>query len=327
MLGEQGLFSTIEASGAPAPDEAFPTLKSWRVIKVRPLHQSRSSWISLCPLAQQREEGTYQRRFSHLTSKKASSGGSLLSWVQRHWQTAMASSSATVVEEDENPHILRIKEQGKVFQQNVGVMWDSLREEVARPSSGVMSKAAPLSSVQRVELPQVEVPFSPFVRQRLAELSTDLCGDVDGNDVAISGDCGLHLWKLLPKPKARVDSYRINRAVFKFVASNVDTPLKARNVQEAEFVSVPLNSVQRFEQDAQMLTMVRSFLDCSGTTSTWLLQEASRDDGALESTRQLVGTLLDLERSRGRAVGHFVSSAITLDCKIKLVQRNALLPS
>ena len=39
------------------------------------------------------------------------------------------------------------------------------------------------------------------------------------------------------------------------------------------------------------------------------------------------GILLDLESSRGRAVGHVLSSVITLDCNVKLVRHNALLPS
>ena len=38
--------------------------------------------------------------------------------------------------------------------------------------------AAPLFSVQRAELPQVEVLFSPFFSQRLVELSTDLGGEI-----------------------------------------------------------------------------------------------------------------------------------------------------
>ena len=53
-------------------------------------------------------------------------------------------------------------------------------------------------------------------------------------------------------------------------------------MQEAEFVS------EWFEQDAQVLTMVGSFLDCSGVTSTCLFKEVSRNEGASEGTRQLV---------------------------------------
>ena len=90
---------------------------------------------------------------------------SLLLRVKRHRQPATARSSATVVEEGEVLHIPRVEEQGKVFQQNFAVMQDSLQEEVTLPSSGAVSKAASLSSVQRVELPKVEVLFSPFVGQ------------------------------------------------------------------------------------------------------------------------------------------------------------------
>ena len=94
----------------------------------------------------------------------------------------------------------------------------------------------------------MEVPFSPFVGQQLVESSTDLCGEVDGNDVAISGDRGVQRVKLLLKPKA-MDTYRVNHAIFNFTASNVNLPLKACDMQEVEFVSVPLNMVQWFEQD------------------------------------------------------------------------------
>ena len=158
------------------------------------------------------------------------------------------------------------------------------------------------------KLPRVEVLFSPFVRQRLAELSADLCGEVDGNKVAILGDHGLQRRKLLKNPKARMDTYCVNRTLFNLGASNIDTPLKACDVQEAEFVSVQL-----FEQDVQVLTMMGYFLDCSSTTSTCLLEEVSHDEGTSEGTRQLVRMLLDLERSRGQVVGHLLSSAITLD--------------
>ena len=98
-------------------------------------------------------------------------------------------------------------------------------------------------------------------------------------------------------------------------------------MREAKFVSVPLNMVQWFEQDTRVLTMVGSFLDSSGVTSTRLLKEMSCYEGASEGTRQLVGTLLDLGNSSSRAVDHLLSSAITLDCNVKLVQRSVLLPS
>ena len=53
----------------------------------------------------------------------------------------------------------------------------------------------------------MEVPFSPIVGQRFAELSADICGGVNGNDIAISGDRALQRGKLLPKSKARMDAY------------------------------------------------------------------------------------------------------------------------
>ena len=88
-----------------------------------------------------------------------------------------------------------------------------------------------------------------------------------------------------------------------------------------------LNMVQRFKQDACVLTMVGSFLDCSGATLTHLVEEASRNEGTSEGTRQLVRTVLELEHSRGWAVGHLLSSAIMLDCNVKLDRHGSLLPS
>ena len=89
--------------------------------------------------------------------------------------------------------------------------------------------------------------------------------------------------------------------------------------------SVSLVNIQRLEQD--IMTMIGSFLDCSGATSTCLLEEAMLEEGASEGTCRLVGTLLELEHSRGRAVGHLLSGVITMDCNLKLLRRKALLPS
>ena len=65
--------------------------------------------------------------------------------------------------------------------------------------------------------------------------------------------------------------------------------------------------------------MVGSFLDCSGMTSTRRLEETILEENASEGTYQLIGMPLELEHSRGRAVGHLLSSTITMDCNIKLV--------
>ena len=96
-----------------------------------------------------------------------------------------------------------------------------------------------------------------------------------------------------------MDAYRVNRSVFNFAALSIDAPLKVRELREAELLSVPLVTVQRFEQDAHILTMVGSFLDCYGTTSTHLLEEVSLNEGAAQGIRQLIRTLLELECSRG----------------------------
>ena len=57
-----------------------------------------------------------------------------------------------------------------------------------------------------------------------------------------------------------------------------------REIKEPDSVSIPLSTVEQFEQDAHVLTMVGSFLDRSGATSTRLL-----DEGASEGTDSLSG--------------------------------------
>ena len=88
--------------------------------------------------------------------------------------------------------------------------------------------------------------------------------------------------------------YRLGHEVFSFV----DAPLWVRELKEQDSLTVSLPTIQRLEQDSSLMTMKGSFLDCSGITSTRLLEEAMLEEGALEGTCRLVGTLLELERSR-----------------------------
>ena len=122
--------------------------------------------------------------------------------------------------------------------------------------------------------------FSPYIAKRLAVLSTDLQGEVDGHESGLSGDHGLQKGKLLPKPKARMDAYRVGREVFSFVASSLDAPLRVRELKRQDSLNVPLATIQRLEQDSRITTMIGSFLDCSGTTSTLLLEEAMLEEDA-----------------------------------------------
>ena len=92
---------------------------------------------------------------------------------------------------------------------------------------------------------------------------------------------------------------------------SLDASIRACKVKEQDSFSVSLATIQRLEQDARMMTMIGSFLDCSGATSMGLLEEAMLEEGASESTCLLGGTLLELEHSWGRAVGHLLSGVIT----------------
>ena len=92
-------------------------------------------------------------------------------------------------------------------------------------------------------------------------------------------------------------------------------------------VSILHSLLHRLEMDAWVLTLASSFLDCSGYSAIRLLQESSTDPEVSESTRQLVEALSSLEKSRGKAAGHLLSGAITLDANLKLVCHNTVLNS
>ena len=97
--------------------------------------------------------------------------------------------------------------------------------------------------------------------------------------------------------------------------------------------------LQWLEQDPQVLTLICSFLDCSGYSANSLLDEASTDPGASlldeastdlgssETMRQLMVALSVLEKSQGRATGHLLCGAITMDANLKLIRHNAVLSS
>ena len=104
----------------------------------------------------------------------------------------------------------------------------------------------------------MEVPYSPFVCHRLAELYADLCGDIDSSEVALLGCCGIQRG-ILPKPKARMDAYHVNRGGFNFATVTVDVPLKAHDIKEVKAVSVLSSSLQCFKQDYPVLSMVGPF--------------------------------------------------------------------
>ena len=70
-----------------------------------------------------------------------------------------------------------------------------------------------------VEFPHVEVPFSPYIAIRL---SADLRGEGDGHESGLSGEQGLQKVKLLPKPKAKMDTYWVGCEVFSFITASLD---------------------------------------------------------------------------------------------------------
>ena len=162
QTGQHGLIQATEASGAPVLDEVFSDVE----VPEGSQDQAYASteWLmelalSSCPYSGSEdsdlENEESHRRFSRLLSERMLSGGPLLSWVQKHGQTVTVISAAAIMEEGEGPHVPHIEEQGKEFRQNIAVVWDALREEVALPSVGMASRAAQLSSVQLMELPRM----------------------------------------------------------------------------------------------------------------------------------------------------------------------------
>ena len=93
-----------------------------------------------------------------------------------------------------------------------------------------------------------------------------------------------------------MDAYRVGHEVFSFVASSLNTPLRACKLKEQDSLNVPLATIQRLEQDSRVMTIIGSFLDCSGATCTRLLKEAMLEESSLEGNYRLVATL-ELEHS------------------------------
>ena len=88
----------------------------------------------------------------------------------------------------------------------------------------------------------------------------------------------------LPKLNTRMDAYRVGCEVFSFVAASINTPCWAAELKEQDSLTMSLMTIQRLEQDSHVMTTIGSFLDCLGTTSTRLLDEAMLQEGAAEGT-------------------------------------------
>ena len=69
----------------------------------------------------------------------------------------------------------------------------------------------------------MEVQFSPYVAKRLAELSATFEVKLTAMSLASAGEQGLQKGKLLPKPKVRMEAYRVGREVFSFVTTSINT--------------------------------------------------------------------------------------------------------
>ena len=166
----------------PGPDSTSVGASGWCSLFSYPYNGSGDSDV---------EDRESRRRLSRLLSERMSTGGPLLARVQKHQTPAKTRSLEVDAEEADGPCTLPTEEQGHAFKQNMAVIRDMLQADVVPPSSQAVPRAEPLSAVPRVELPRVEVPFLPYVAKRLAELSADLRGEVDGQDNVLSGEQGL----------------------------------------------------------------------------------------------------------------------------------------
>ena len=133
-----------------------------------------------------------------------------------------------------------------------------------------------MSAHQVEETPKIEVPLSLFVKAKFSELSEELAGVAYSADTTSSGK-SLARGKPLSKLRSRMDLYKVSRAVYNFAPTTLDGPFRDCDVRKPESVTIPSSMLQRLEQDARVLTLIGSFLDCSGFSTNSLLDEASLD--------------------------------------------------
>ena len=153
-------------------------------------------------------------------------------------------------------------------------MRQTLPEEAVPQPTPIQPKAVAMSAQQAEETPKVEAPFSLYVKAKFSELSEKLVGVARSAENASASE-GLAHGKPLSKPKSRMEAYCVSMSVYSFTAATVDGPLRDRDVCEPESVTIPTSMLQRLEQGARVLTMIGSFLDCSGFSANSLLDEAS----------------------------------------------------
>ena len=208
-----------------------------------------------------------------------------------------SSSSEQAAKKDE--------EAGTEFRQSLLFMRQTLPEAAVPQLTPVQPRAVAMSAHHAEETSKLEPPFSVYVKEKFAELSDELVGGMTSSSENSAASKGLAHGKPLSKPKYRMESYRVSKSVYSFSASSVDGPLREHDVREPDSVTIMTSMLQRLEQDARVLTMIGSFLDCSGFSANSLLDEASRDPRASETTRQLVSALSGLEKSRGRRFSTF----------------------
>ena len=137
-------------------------------------------------------------------------------------------------------------------------MRQTLPEAAVPQVTLVQPKAVVMLAQHAEETSKMEPLFSVYVKAKFAELSDELVGGVASSTENSAASEGL----ARGKPKSRMESYQVSKSVYSFSASTVDGPLRERNVCEPDSVTIPTSMLQRLEQDARVLTMIGSFLDC-----------------------------------------------------------------
>ena len=165
-----------------------------------------------------------------------------------------------------------------------------------------------MSSHQADETPKVDVPLSLFVKAKFAELLAELVGCAASTENALLGE-GLPRGKPLVKPESRRDLFQSQQVSVQIRACCTRWSLLGSRHLQAGVGHHPNIMLQRLEQHTWLLTMIGSFLDCSGFSANSLLDDASKDFAVSKTMRQLVGACSDLEKSQGRAAGHVLSGA------------------
>ena len=212
--------------------------------------------------------------------------------------------------------------------QVIDTMWHVLKPVVGSPVKTTTDNRPKSLSARPIEEQEERpslVPFSPFFKNKVAELSSVLAGDA-ASEGADSEDRAYNIGRMLQNPKMRLGWYRVPRQHFDFAPATLDPLFTDMGIRERDHVKIPTKHVARGEKDARTTSLIASFLDTSGSTASKLIQDTLSKPLTVEGLEKTLRTVGDLEKFRGRAVEHLLGIASVTDANFKLVRRAELIP-